>query len=121
MKFSRPALVRSYGKPAPAIVPEEFGGGDGGGGGEEELPSLLCDYTGCGNPWSVQGPRGTKCSKHYWEIDTYHPPRSMLNWKGPDYGDDPLRFAKRLRDAHAAGWNISKLQLDYYKTALRIE
>ena len=94
------------------VVPQE----------DDAEKSLLCQHPGCGNLWSVQGPRGSKCSHHYWIDEGPRPAtRSMVNWKGPDYGDDHLRFAKSLRDAHAAGWHITNLQQSYYKNALRIE
>ena len=40
--------------------------GNDSGDGDAANTDLLCRHPGCTNRWTIQGDRGTKCSKHYW-------------------------------------------------------
>ena len=83
---------------------------------------LLCHQPGCTNIWTVQGDRGTKCSKHYWNNEAGVPEvKKMIDWTGPHYPGDMKGWARRLKDAHEAGWKLTDYQVSCYKTALRIE
>jgi len=92
---------------------------------EEEQDSgedLLCHHPGCTSRWTVMGPNGIKCSKHYWWHDGGVPEvRTMKDWTGPQYPGDMRGWARRLKDAHEAGWELTEYQVSCYKTALRIE
>jgi len=82
----------------------------------------FCSVYGCTNRWTTQGPNGKKCSKHYWnESEPFPEVRSMADWTGPKYPGDKKGWARRLKDAHEAGWKLTDYQVSCYKTALRIE
>jgi len=93
------------------VVPVEEDSGD----------DLLCSTHGCTSRWTVQGPYGTKCSKHYWNDPEQLKVRTMKDWAGPHYPGDMRGWARRLNDAHEAGWELTAYQVSFYKTALRIE
>jgi hypothetical protein len=102
--------------------PPRFDDGDGGGGEDGGNDDLLCSTHGCTSRWTVQGPYGLKCSKHYWnDADQFPAVRTMRDWTGPHYPGDMKGWARRLKDAHEAGWPLTEYQVSCYKTALRIE
>jgi hypothetical protein len=100
-------------KQNPIVVDEEQDSGE----------DILCHHPGCTSRWTVQGPYGIKCSKHYWMHTGLErgPVKTMRDWTGPQYPGDMMGWARRLKDAHEAGWPLTEYQVSCYKTALRIE